>query len=118
MAKLNSLQKERFAINKEMMDSDFTPYAFAFNRETGVSAMAVFTGKMRKHYRVVVSYCGPNDSFKKKIAFNECVNKLIDNAQGVIMSAEGRTIEGMAIEERLHYFLECNFGYSWELETL
>lgn len=110
MTKLNSLQKERFAFYKEMMDSDFVPYAFLFNRESGISAMAVFTGKMWKHYRVVISYCGPNDEFKKKIAFNECVAKLIDNDQGVIMPANG-----MEIEDCLIYFLESNFPYDeWE----
>lgn len=113
MAKLNSLQKERFAINKEMMDSDFTPYAFAFNRETGVSAMAVFTGKMWKHYRIVISYCGPNDEFKKKIAFNECVAKLIDNDQGVIMPAHR-----MTINQCLENFMIDNFPDSWDLEML
>lgn len=111
MAKLTWVQKEAFATNKKMMDSDFTPYAFLFNRESGVSAMAVFTGKMWNHYRVVVSYCGPNDEFKKKIAFNECVNKLIDNDQGVIMLVDGM----VTIDDCLMYFLECNFPYDeWE----
>ena len=111
MAKLSTYQKHLFAINKDYMDEEYN-YAFRFDRESGRSYMAIFTSPMEKHFKIVVSYCGDNDIFKKKTAFNECVAKL-QNDNGVILPTCGATLEDCLIE-----FIYNNFANTWELESL
>lgn len=104
MAKLTATQKSEFKLVVEMLKEEKLPHAFAFNREYGRSYMATYTGPMKTHYKIVVSYCGKNDSFKKKIGFVECSEKLFGNNQGVIMPVTGATIDMC-----MYDFISSNF---------
>ena len=104
MAKLTAIQKYEFKLCLEMVSDEKLSYAFAFNREYGRAYMAVYTGPMKTHYKIVVSYCGAKDTFKKKIGFIKCADKLFENNQGVIMPVTGNTIN-----DCMYDFISCNF---------
>lgn len=111
MAKLTTLQKSAFNDLKESMDAQ-GEYVFFFDRENGISAMAVFTGNMKKHVRIVVVYCGEKDTFKKKIGFIECARRMKESA-GVVMPADSYFL-GACLNE----FLTINFGYGHDWQGL
>jgi hypothetical protein len=99
MAKLNKAQKEGFACCKEEMESA----VFMFDRKTGRSFMAEYTGALKNHARLVVSYCGTNDTFKKKVGFIECAAKL-STGEGVILPSQGDTLASVISDFDLKFF--------------
>ena len=111
MAKLTTLQKTAFNDFKEIMNSQ-GDYEFLFDRENGISAMAVFTGSMKNHVRIVLVYCGENDTFKKKIGFIECARR-IEESVGVVMPADSSNLS-----ECLDWFLVANFAHWNKWETM
>lgn len=106
MAKLTKLQKEHFAQAYSMLVKQKGNMSFFFEPASGISALAIYTGPMRKHFKVVVSYCGGTDTFKKKLALIECFNKIEDGG-GITMCTLGDT----TIENCLLNFMDNNFAY-------
>ena len=104
MAKLTENQKREFKLCLEMLNAEKLPYAFAYNREYGRAYMAKYTGPMKTHYKIVVSYCGAKDTFKKKIGFIACADKLFGNEMGVVMPVPAE----YTINDCLYDFISCN----------
>ena len=111
MAKLTANQKTAFTHCKEGMKG--VEFEFKFNRKLGISILAVFTGPLKTHYKIIVSHCGENDEFKKKIGFTECVMKYVRGG-GVVLKVFENTHLDILIDE----FAECLLDIlPYELET-
>lgn len=114
--KLTSYDKERFLMSLDYMQESYGfetqhNWAFRYSRELGISIMALYTdNKYKKHIKVIISYCGAEDVFKKKLGFIECYNKL-ENGAGVIIPAQSFP----AIDE-LYDFIDKQFPevYDWQ----
>lgn len=110
MAKLTATQKRLYSDFKLMMDAQ-GEYAFFFDKENGVSALAIFTGDMKNHVRLIVAHCGENDTFKKKLGFIECVSKLESN-EGIVLPAEFDSIEVCLTEFLMTNYDACDEWWS------
>ncbi len=102
--------RNAFNVNVALMNEKFgqTGWICRFSREKGVTFLAFYTSPMCNHVKIIVAYCGPKDTFKKKIGFNTCVTKMYDN-EGILMKVPSRCY---AIGDNLQAFtgdLETEF---------
>ena len=93
MAKLTATQKSEFKFNVEMLNKRFgvNNWACRYSKEEGVTILAFYIGPMQNHFKVIATYCGYNDTFKKKIGLNECVKKM-QNCEGLLVKSSNSYI--------------------------
>ena len=110
MAKLTSIQKERF----EMAKADFQDAAVTVVsiKELGLTIGLQYTcDRLKKHVRVAVAQCSPDDKFKFKLGVLELAEK-IWNENYIVVPVLGRSIDEMVSYIVFMYCHEVDFRFS------
>lgn len=72
MAKLTSIEKSVFKLNREQMQEKNIKWAFC--RETGITVIYQVMPK-GNFIKLSVAYCNKNDIFKKKVGLNTAMSR-------------------------------------------
>ena len=113
MSKLNSFEREAFAINSELFsEENVTVVSIA---ELGLTIGLRSTNeRIGNHYRVYVTQCSDNEKFKFKRGVNELALKYL-NDNYIVIAANGSITDTLAAIVGLYfqyvtiYDVECRY---------
>ena len=110
MAKLTSIQKERFAMAAD--DLREANVIVVSIKELGLTIGLQYTcDRLQNHMRVAVAQCGPKDQFKFKLGVTELAQKFW-NENYVVVPVLGRSIDEMVSYIVFMYCHEADFRFN------
>jgi hypothetical protein len=114
MAKLTSIQKERFEMARaDFQEADVTVVSI---KELGLTIGLQYTcPRLKNHVRIAVAQCSPNDKFKFKLGVLELAEKFW-NEHYIVVPKYGRNftelldaVINMYFEGTHIYNIECRY---------